>query len=221
MRRRLIRRPRKNPSHAGWAVFCWTILLVTLVRSLEAEPPVAVGGPKSVTVSVVDERTGQPVSDFAYRIAIVTTDLRRSDEPGPWQSVQASQGDFQVQVPRSCQLRVTVRARGYCDFWGGEEITKPFLIRSQEEHPRVQMRITRGRTVRGVVRDAETGVPVAGAKVRPYRVRRASDRARFAAVGNHGSPWQVRVAGRHAGVGRNPHRTSALQRQGRAVSDGA
>ena len=110
MRRRLIRRPRKNPSHAGWAAFCWTILLVTLVRSLEAEPPGAVGGPKTVTVSVADERTGQPVSDFTYRIAIVTTDLHRSDEPGPWQSVQASQGDFQVQVPQSCQLRVTVRA---------------------------------------------------------------------------------------------------------------
>ncbi|MBM4094170.1 MAG: hypothetical protein FJ276_32905, partial [Planctomycetes bacterium] len=52
-------------------------------------------------------------------------------------------------------------------FWGGEEITEVFVIRSQEEHPRVQMKITRGWTIRGVVRDAETDAPVAGAKVRP------------------------------------------------------
>ena len=78
MRRRLIRRPQKNSSHAWWVAFCGMSLLVTLVRSLEAEPPVAVGGPKTVTVSVVDERTGQPVSDFTYRIAIVATDLHRS-----------------------------------------------------------------------------------------------------------------------------------------------
>jgi len=135
--------------------------------SLQAEPPVAVGGPKTVTVSVVDDRTGQPVSDFTYRIAIVTTDVRRTDEPGPWRAASSSQGQFQVQVPRSCQLHVTVRVRGYCNFWGYEEITKPYLIRSQEEHPRVQLRITRGWTVRGVVRDAETDAPVVGAKVRP------------------------------------------------------
>ncbi len=163
-------RPRfsvRDPDHCWWVAFCWLSLLATPARSLQAEPPVAVGGPKTVTVSVVDDRTGQPVSDFAYRIAVVTTDPRRSDEPGRWQDVQSPQGEFQVQVPRSCQLQVTVRARGYCDFWGYEEITEAFVIRSQEAHPRVQMRITRGWTVRGVVRDAETDAPVAGAKVRP------------------------------------------------------
>lgn len=153
--------------HCWWVAFCWLILLATPGGSLQAEPPVAVGGPKTVTVAVVDDRTGQPISDFAYRIAVVTTDPRRHDEPGPWQDVQSPQGQFQVQVPRSCRLQVTVRVRGYCDFWGYEEITKQFLIRSQEAHPRVQMRITRGWTVRGVVRDAETDSPVAGAKVRP------------------------------------------------------
>ena len=163
-------RPRfslPDPSHWWWGVCCWLILLATPGRSLAAEPPVADGGPKTVTVSVVDDRTGQPVSGFTYRIAVVTTDVRRSDEPGAWQDPQSPRGEFPVQVPRSCQLQVTVRARGYCDFWGYEEITEAFVIRSQEEHPRVQMRITRGWTVRGVVRDAETDAPVAGAKVRP------------------------------------------------------
>lgn len=163
-------RPRfsvRDPDHCWWVAFCWLILLAMSGGSLEAEPPVVVGGPKTVTVAVVDDRTGQPVSDFKYRIAVVTTDVRRSDEPGLWQDARSAQGEFQVHVPRSCQLHVTVRARGYCDFWGYEEITKPFLIRSREEHPRVQMKITRGWTVRGVVRDAETDAPVAGAKVRP------------------------------------------------------
>lgn len=168
MIRRLTGWPLWNPSHWWWGVFCWLSLVATSVRSLQAEPPVTAGGPKTVTVSVVDDRTGQPVSDFTYRIAIVTTDVRRSDEPGPWQDATSPQGQFQVQVPRSCWLQVTVRARGYCDFWGYEEITEAFVIRSQEAHPRVQMRITRGWTVRGVVRDAETDAPVAGAKVRLY-----------------------------------------------------
>ena len=79
-------RPRfsvPDPSHGWWGVCCWLILLATPGRSLQAEPPVADGGPKTVTVSVVDDRTGQPVSGFTYRIAVVTTDVRRSDEPGP------------------------------------------------------------------------------------------------------------------------------------------
>ncbi|MCY2993318.1 MAG: carboxypeptidase regulatory-like domain-containing protein [Planctomycetota bacterium] len=75
--------------------------------------------------------------------------------------------EFQVHVPRSCQLLVTIRARGYCSFWGYEEVTASFLIRSQEERPRVQMKLGPGRTVKGIVHDAETGVPIAGAKVRP------------------------------------------------------
>ena len=129
-------RPRfsvPDPSHWWWGVCCWLILLATPGRSLQAEPPVAVGGPKTVTVSVVDDRTGQPVSGFTYRIAVVTTDVRRSDEPGAWQDPQSPRGEFPVQVPRSCQLQVTVRARGYCDFWGYEEITEAFVIRSQED----------------------------------------------------------------------------------------
>ena len=170
MIRRLTGWPLWNPSHWWWGVCCWLILLATPGRSLAAEPPVPVAGPKTVTVAVVDDRTGQPVSGFTYRIAVVTTDVRRSDEPGPWQDATSPQGQFQVQVPRSCWLQVTVRARGYCDFWGYEEITEAFVIRSQEAHLRVQMRITRGWTVRGVVRDAETDAPVAGAKVRPQVV---------------------------------------------------
>jgi len=168
MIRRLTGWPLWNPSHWWWGVFCWLNILATPGGSLEAEPLVAVGGTKTVTVSVVDDRTGEPVSDFTYCFAVLTTDVRRSDEPGPWQNVQSPQGEFPVQVPRSCQLQVTVRARGYCDFWGYEEITEAFVIRSQEEHPRVQMKIARGRTVRGVVRDAETDAPVARAKVRLY-----------------------------------------------------
>ena len=92
-------------------LFAWLLMfLTTPVCGLAAEPLVAIGGPKSVTVAVVDDRTSQPVLGFAYRIAIVTTDLRRSDEPGPWQDEQrlkVSSGSV-----RRSSSRVTVRVCG-------------------------------------------------------------------------------------------------------------
>ena len=84
------------------------MFLTTPVCGLAAEPLVAIGGPKSVTVAVVDDRTSQPVLGFAYRIAIVTTDLRRSDKPGPWQDATCLKVSFRSKSrgPASCDVTV-------------------------------------------------------------------------------------------------------------------
>jgi hypothetical protein len=59
-------RPPRRPRRAWRVAFCWMSLLATPQNSLEARPSAPVGSLKTVTVSVVDDRTGQPVSDFGY-----------------------------------------------------------------------------------------------------------------------------------------------------------
>ncbi len=118
---------------------------------------------KPVTVAVVDQETGEPVTAFTYKF--------RYRSPGcispymkTWQPVESPSGTVAVRAPTACCLGVEVRSK---DFKAGWRNDREFIIRSNDEARRVVMKMERGATVHGIVRDATTREPIAGATVTP------------------------------------------------------
>jgi hypothetical protein len=116
---------------------------------------------KPVTVSVVDHETGEPVTAFTYMFWYRA--------PGPtrpaketWQPVESPSGTVVIQAPTACCLHVKVRSK---DLKAGSRNDREFIIRSDDNRRRVVMKLERGVTVHGTVRDATTRKPIVGATV--------------------------------------------------------
>lgn len=136
-------------------------LLALLILAAPADPPG--DGLEPLTVAVVDDETGGPVTSLRYRMYYESPG-RNEPYRDEWTAVASPSGTFVVRVPKSCKLHLTVKGR---DYLGGRGMYHKFLIRSTDDPRRVVVKLTPGITVRGTVRDAATKAPIAGAKVEP------------------------------------------------------
>lgn len=117
-----------------------------------------------VTIVAVDAETGRPIRDFSYYYWI---------EPGtpppcePQETeVHSEDGSITLRAPRSCQLCISLTAPEYLDHHGFPG-SSCFDLLSGDTTRRLTLKLTRGYTVRGLVRDAATGKAIAGAMVYP------------------------------------------------------
>jgi hypothetical protein len=118
---------------------------------------------------VTSADTGQPIRDFVYRDT-TTTVANRGERPcGMWQTVRGRDGVVQLDVLRSCLLRVQWKGEGYVEHWGGDTIERRFLVHSSDRRRQFQATLMRGVTVAGTVLDAETGEPIPNARMHPFR----------------------------------------------------
>ena len=146
-------------------ILSWLLLAVQLSTAQSGDdvskPPAANLMP--VTLAVVDNNSGEPVTEFSYR--------HQFEAPGnvspaevAWQPVKSNTGTTVIQAPRSCRLRVEL---WFTDLKAGSRCKFEFIIRSTDNLRRFTARLERGITVRGIVRDARTRKPIAGAIVTP------------------------------------------------------
>ncbi len=139
----------------------------------EAVPPLQEAAAKPelrpLTVAVVDGATGAPVTEFTYRARFQVPGRQRRADDGDlpkaeaWTPVASPAGTFEIPAPPACWLDLQVKAPDYY-----EDRSQPdeFLVRSDDPR-RVVVRMLRGVTIRGTVRDSRTLRPIAGAKVTP------------------------------------------------------
>ena len=117
---------------------------------------------KTVTVAVVESGSRRPIKEFSYRYAYRSTGQSKGFGER-WTAVESAEGTCVVDVPASCKLSLEIKGR---DHVGGRAMDKEVIIRSNDDPGRVvEVELTRGATVRGIVRDLETKAPIAGATV--------------------------------------------------------
>ena len=129
----------------------------------QERPPAPAADLKPFTVTVVDEQTGKPVTEFSYSFGYYAPG-RVSPFKKVWQAVESPSATFVVQAPPACILYVGVRSP---DFKVDTAPFSRFVVRSTDNARRTVLKLDRGVTVRGIVRDATTRRPIAGAIVSP------------------------------------------------------
>lgn len=119
-----------------------------------------------VTFVVTDHRTGKPVPEFSYNCWIETEAGNFTEWEDRWVPVHSPAGTFRIDAPASCSVNLGVRARDYTDGRSYPSY-RSFLVKADDRERRFELRLTPGMLVRGTVRDADTGKPIAGATVSP------------------------------------------------------
>lgn len=119
---------------------------------------------KSVTVVVVDRDGEAPIKSFTCRAWYDVPGRKRAPDGNLWTPVISPAGTFELQVPSSCRLSVLVKAP---DYIGGYPLLNEFVIKSTDNPRKVVVRLRKGITVKGSVRDSQTGEPISGATVAP------------------------------------------------------
>jgi len=135
------------------------------VRAASGEVRVVLSRLGRITGRVHDARSGLPIPAFSIQVAPLgrpawpeATRWRTAGTPTDFQDVE---GRFEVTGLRPQRYGLTVKARGY-------ERSDLVEVDARVDSPEsVDIRLDAGRTVEGTVLDAETGVPLAGAIVRP------------------------------------------------------
>jgi hypothetical protein len=143
--------------------FLSIVLLCGLPGAISAPDDHAAADLKPVTVSVIDNETGEPVTTFTYQFWY-SAPGRTSPARETWQPVESPSGTAVIQAPTACRLYVKVRSK---DLKAGSRNDREFIIRSDDKRRRVVIKLERGATVHGTVRDATTRKPIARATVTP------------------------------------------------------
>ncbi|MCY3019044.1 MAG: hypothetical protein NTW87_08450, partial [Planctomycetota bacterium] len=148
----------------------FVLLLLTLVRpdapalAGDEKPPDANLLPLSVVV--LDDATGEPVTEFSYSYWIETAGQRERGDTGDGtqRDVKCPDGIITLKAPPSCQFLISVKSRDYiCDF----PYCRTYTLKAEAKERRIVVKLTRGVTVSGTVLDARTKKPIAGAKISP------------------------------------------------------
>jgi hypothetical protein len=118
---------------------------------------------RPVTVEVVDRDSDAPVTRFSYDYRYDTAG-RSVPRKEDWRAIESPTGTVEIRVPSACRLSVGVKAP---DYIGGYPLFHEFVIKSTDASRRVVVKLRRGITVQGIVRDDRTNQPVVGATVAP------------------------------------------------------
>ena len=130
----------------------------------QSQAPKAGADLKLVTVAIVDSVTGKPVTAFTYQAWYDAPGLQSRPEDDVWNVVNSAAGTFEIEAPRACRLSVMAKAP---DYIGGYPLLNEFVIKSGDDPRRVVVRLRRGITVKGTIRDSRTKRPIDGATVAP------------------------------------------------------
>lgn len=116
---------------------------------------------KPVKISVIDRKSHAPIEEFAYSASYATCDGTGQFTKG-WQSVKSPSGMFVLDAPLACRLFIRIRWRHALTI---STRVHEFVVRSADPRRHEVIELERGETVVGIVRDASTRKPVAGATV--------------------------------------------------------
>jgi len=120
-----------------------------------------------VTVHVVDAQTEKTIPEFHYQCRIRTAGDGRRVEKEDWRIHKSAVKALELQVPISCQVILDIKAREY---QGGYYRTQhTFDVKTTDKDRKLIVKMQRGITIKGTVRDARTKRPVQGAEVMPYQ----------------------------------------------------
>ena len=194
----------------------------TQPQSAPASQPHERGGLLPVTVIVTDAETQKPVTDLVYSFSVTTVESREdiSDRDETWRPswpvfvppkekpfpsigprielkdgtrVQSPTGTFQIEAPRSCLLRLRIKALDYVDGWKDGD-SQRFVVRSDDKERVLAATLTPGVTVRGVVKDATTGKPIPGAEICPATPHETGGVDMLPRQTEYSADWDRRVA---------------------------
>jgi hypothetical protein len=165
----------------------------------EKPPPATVTDLKPVAVSVVDGASGAPVTEFTYQAWYDAPGRRSPPNRDVWTRVVSPAGTFEIRTPPGCRLTIAAKAP---DYIGGYSSFHHFVIKSTDNPRRAVVRLRRGITVMGTIRDSKTKNPMAGATVAPliYKVPlRTPDEDKLVKTGADGR-YEVRGVDPERGV---------------------
>ncbi len=140
------------------------------LSTASADPPpreplqAAAADLKPVMVAVIDSDSGEPVRSFTYQAWYDAPGRQSAPNNDEWKRVASPSGTFELQAPPACRLRIIAEAP---DYIGGYPLVNEFVIKPANDPRRVVVRLRRGITVKGTVRDSKTKKPIAGAMVAP------------------------------------------------------
>lgn len=136
------------------AVLCGAVLVAGAVRAEEE--------PKPVTLHVVETETGVSVKQFTYDYRIESPD--QHGFPTRRENIKAvtEDGVIRIPAPKRCSLTVCTDTP-----WHYPPNCYEFKVLPDDRERTFTLKMMRGAIVRGVVLDATTGKPLAGALVSP------------------------------------------------------
>lgn len=143
------------------------IAAILALPPIKADPPRA-GPPaaelKPVTVVVVDSASGAPIQEFALKATYEAPGLKGRSRSNAWTTAKSPTGTIEIQTPPACLLSLMVAA---ADYIGTYPSVNQFVVKSSDRPRKVVIRLRRGITVTGIVRDSQTKKPIAGVTVGP------------------------------------------------------
>jgi hypothetical protein len=153
------------PNRSAAAVLAVASLVLAAVAlssslALYQPPPVDL---KPVTVQVVDADTGAPVTEFTVSYSLQTPDGRGDKNRSKVQTHKSNAGELTLQAPISGVLTLKITAREYLAGYGHGYFA--FNLKAADAVRKSVVKLRRGVTVTGTVRDARTKSPIQGASI--------------------------------------------------------
>ena len=121
-----------------------------------------------MAVEVVDHGTGERVTEVTYRVHYLIPGYATPESSDKWTFGASPDGTFEIMAPPSCRLNVLATAP---DYVFDDSLNSSFVIKAGVQPRRVVVRIRRGITVRGIVRDCANPQANRGRKSRPIDSR--------------------------------------------------
>jgi hypothetical protein len=144
-------------------------LVVAVLATLFDQQPAPAQGPlEPVTFTVIDLATKKPLTEFSYALSIILPgeiDASGEAKAPPRVNVKSPAGVFVVRAPASCKLELVVDSPVVVGYQHNAHSF--FCLLSSDAKREFVVPVEVGTTVRGVVRDAATRKPLAGASVAP------------------------------------------------------
>jgi hypothetical protein len=151
---------------AGLALFSWWNQ-DAVARSFAKNRRDFQNNEHALTIHVIDWDTGNAIPEFRYRFWMHTAGTPKPFEDHDWRLHKSATEPLVLQAAISCQLQFEVKARGY---QGGQYRSHhTFDLKTTDKDRKQVVKLERGIRVKGTVRDAQTRMPVSGARVMPYQ----------------------------------------------------
>ena len=119
-----------------------------------------------VTVCVVDSETSEPLREFRYHYSISSPGMPNLTNGDKLVTCKSPDGIFHINAYKSSEIWLRVEADDYTNghgYPGGGY----YVMKRATQDRRIRFEMHRGKTIRGVVRDAQTRSPIQGAIVSP------------------------------------------------------
>ncbi len=140
-----------------------SLVFVFSMLPLAADAQEAANGPLELfTVSVVDQETGEPITEFEYRFYLAKP--RYEGELKPWVHAETKNGAVTLQLPPSCRFRFFARAHGYVY---DPNMSRSQVVRTTDKERKLTHTLMRGTTVSGRIIDFATQKPIENARISP------------------------------------------------------